>query len=603
MALLLAGSASAKEPDQVTMGLEDFLDLYEQTKNRPDKPEVAPRGYSLSSVGYEGEVIIEEDEPVSALFKAKVRIETHKEKGWLRIPLLSGSVALEGATIGGKAAPIVLDRGFYALVTDKKGSFDVNLTFAVNVTTQSGSSNFAFPLVPTGSTAVKLAVPADDALDFTVANARRQSDRVVGKMRIVEATLPSQGNLSVRWQREIPEDEGENVDARIYSEVYTLVGLGDGLLKAQATVQNTILFAGVDELEVQIPDGMTVLDVKGRGLRDWTVSDAGVMTASLNYAAENLYTLNIEMEKVVGEGSTEVSAPLVTPLGVQRSKGWMGVEARGNLEISAGEVKNASPLDVRALPAVIVGRTSQPILLGYKYLGTDTVIPLKVAQHADVDVLVTLLDQADATTMFTADGRRLSSVRYEVRNNRRQFLRIQLPKEAELWSASVAGRAVQPAASGGAILVPLVRSSASGGSLSSFDVEVVYVESGEGPSDSGKGTFSAQLPKVDVPTTYVAWTVYAPTAAKIKRSSIEGSLRTVDILSRPLGGQDVLSFSAENNRQVQTASNQASDGGLGTGAAPVKVRLPLEGQPMFFEKILVLEEGLEVSFDYKGLGS
>ena len=50
----------------------------------------------------------------------------------------------------------------------------------------------------------------------------------------------------------------------------------------------------------------------------------------------------------------------------------------------------------------------------------------------EVDVLVTLIDRAEATTMFTRDGRRLTTVSYQVRNNRRQFLRFALPEGIEL---------------------------------------------------------------------------------------------------------------------------------------------------------------------------
>ena len=134
------------------------------------------------------------------------------------------------------------------------------------------------------------------------------------------------------------------------------------------------------------------------------------------------------------------------------------MQAIGNLELSAGAVKGAAVVDVRTLPPSILGVTGTPVLLGFKYLGEDAAIALDVSEHEEVDVLVTLLDQAEATTMFTRDGRRLTRVAYQVRNNRRQFLRLDLPDGAELWSASVAGKTVQPAAgSDGRLMIPLVQ--------------------------------------------------------------------------------------------------------------------------------------------------
>jgi len=603
MALLLAVSmattASAAEPDQVTMDLDQFLKMYEETKNRPDKPEEAPRHFAISSARYNGEVIVEEDEAISAVFDTRMHVEVLKEKGWARVPLLPATVAVRSAKIGGQEAPLVLENGYYTLVTQKRGAFDVELAFAVSVNTSKGSSGFAFQLVNSGATEVSLSVPAKDALDFTVANARLQQDRVVGRRRVVEATLPSNGSLSVTWQKEIPEAEQQ--DVRIYSTVNTLVGIGEGVLRAHTVVTETILFNEVDQLAFQIPAGMTVLDVQGSGLRDWTVDDEGKLTALLNFAAQGSYTLTLDLEKVVGD-ATDTEVPLVQPLNVERSKGFIGVQALGNLELAAGEVTGAAAVDVRTLPANIIGITGQPVLLGFKYLGDEAQIPLIISDHDEVDVLVTLLDQASATTMFTAEGRRLTSVNYQVRNNRRQFLRLSLPEDAELWSASVAGKSVQPAAgSDGKLLIPLVRSQATGGSLAAFAVEVVYVESGEGPDAQGRGVFEGRLPIADAPTTYVDWTVYAPSQAKINERSKDGSLRPVEYLTKPLGASGVLEVQDATGSFAKSAQMQSNIGTLGEGATPVKVSLPIEGQPVYFEKLLALDEELSVRFAYSKL--
>jgi len=597
---LAAPRADAQQAEQVTMTLDQFLAMYEASKTRPDDKPTAPRAFALSSARYAGDVVFDDGEPVSATFTARMTVENLLENGWVRVPLLPGTVAVQSARIGGREAPLVLEGGQYTLVTDRPGSFEVVVSFAVAVTTSEGRSGFSFPLNGSGATEVELGVPGSEDLDFTVANAKLKQDRQVGGRRVVTATLPSSGSLSVSWQREIPEAERQ--DPRVYSEVHTLVGVGEGLMTAQATLQHTILFAGIDTVRAKIPDGMTVLDVRGAGLRDWTLADDGTLTALLNYAAEGSYQLSVDMERVVADGET-LEAPLLQPLGVERSKGWVGVQALGTLELTSGEVAGAASVDVRTLPANIVGVTDQPVLLGFKYLGASADIPLVAREHEEVDVLVTLLDQAEATTMFTADGRRLTSMRYQVRNNRRQFLRLALPPTAELWSASVAGRAVQPASSSeGELLVPLVRSQSAGGALAAFEVQLVYVESGEGPSESGRGTFEASLPTADAPATWVGWTVYAPHKAKVVRlKKRDGSLRPVESLSRPAQASQMLQIEARNQAVQQAAQNQIAGGALGEGAAPVEVSLPVDGQPLHFEKLLALDERLWVSFSYRKL--
>lgn len=608
LAMLTAAPAPVRAnfqdpPERVVISLDQFLDMYEKAKAKSEEPEQPPRTHALSSAAYEGEVLIQDGEPRFARFNATLRVEVLRKKGWTRVPVLPATVALHAATVNGKEVAMVIEEGFYTLITEQKGAFDLKLDFGASVSTANGQSHIAFELAGSGATTLRLKVPADEDLDFSVSNAHLQSDQVVAGFRQVEATLPSTGTLMVSWQREIPEAAAAaKQEAQVYAEVYTLVGISDGLMRATTTVEHTILFAGKDKLEFQVPKGMTLVDVQGAGLRDWKHKDDGTLEVLLNYAAEGNYTLTMTTERVVSSEAGDLFAPIVHPLGVERAKGWVGVESRGNLEIQSGDVVQASPVDVRSLPAAILGITEQPVLLGYKYLTDKASVPLRIQQHDDVDVLVTLLDETRARTMWTPEGRRLTSVTYQVRNNRKQFLRLSLPEHAELWSASVGGRAVQPAsASDGRILIPLVRSQASGGALAAFEVEVVYVENGSPVPASGKGTFSASLPTADVPCTYVAWTIYAPDDTKLKRRSYDGSLAHVDNLSNPIPSGTV-AYIETLTPEVQAQANvQAGGGGLGEGAVPVPVSLPLRGKAVNFEKLLALDETLQVSFEYKGL--
>ncbi|MBL9104775.1 MAG: hypothetical protein JNL82_27775 [Myxococcales bacterium] len=600
LALLLAVPTTARaadeQPERVIMKLDEFLKLYE--KNRAEEA-AAPLDYAISSARYTGEVQLKDNEPYAAVFTARLRVDVLRSKGFVKVPVLPATVALESAKIGAAEADIVIEDGYYTLVTGQRGALTLDLTFAVAVTTAEGASGLSFQLVPAGATTAALAVPAREDLDFTVTNAKLLSDKVVGDKRVVEATLPSTGSLAIQWQREIPRAAQQA--ARVFAEVHTLVGLGDGLMRATTTVNYTILFAGVDRLQLKAPKGMQMLDVIGNGVRDWKL-EGDTLNVTLNYAARGVYTLRFDMERVIGAESDSLEAPIAAPVGVDRTKGFVGVESRGNLEIKAGEVKNATPVDVRVLPAAILGITSQPVLLGFKYLGGDASVPLSASQHEDVDVLVTLLDETRARTMWTPEGRRLTSVKYRIRNNRRQFLRLALPKGAELWSASVGGRAVQPArAKDGRVMVPLVRSQAAGGELAAFEVEIVYVEAGAAPSGGGRGQFTAALPRPDAPSTYVAWTVYAPAESRVRRFTVDGTLRRVKYLSNPIPAEDMNYVQTANPEVAQQAVTQTNAGAMGDGAVPVPVSLPLQGREINFERLLALDEPLEIQFKYRGL--
>jgi hypothetical protein len=608
LSLLVANVAAAAPPKSVTMPLDEFLTLYEAGKPAESTEVLTPpRDFTLTSARYSGEVVQSDGLPTSAVFTGRLHVEVLRPKGWVRIPVLPADVALRSAKIGGREANVVPDGRWLVLVTDRKGTFDLDLDFAVGVETTDGVSTMSFALAPSGTTAARLAVPSEELLDFVVANAKLTEVAERDGLRIVDAALPGTGSLMVSWQRARSEASVEAIPPeppRVHAELETLVSLGDGLLAQRTVARWTILRGEVDLLRLRIPETATVVSVEGKAIRDWRVVD-GVLGIELQYAEEKSWTGIVHLEQLLPDGGARVVLPLPEPLDVDRTKGYVGVEARGTLEVTAEPTEDAALVDVRLLPHAILGVTNSPVLLGWKYLKGAVQLPLRITEHEDIAVLVTLLDEAHATTMFTADGRRLTSVRFRVRNNRKQFLRLALPDGAELWSASVAGKAVQPArGDDGRVLLPLIRSQASRGALADFEVGVSYVESGEAPK-RGRGRFRAALPSADVPITYVSWTVWAPKEARISERSLTGSLRAVDVLSQPFSKADRAAIrttqSADGAAVATGAAGQIAGGGLGEGAAPVEVRIPLEGKPLHFEKLLVLGEELWVAFDYRGL--
>ncbi len=600
-ALLVAPAAQAGDDipsARVVLPWNDFKTLYEAGRAPELPPETAPRDFAISRATYEGRV-----EGDSTVFRARFKVDVLKEKGWTSVPLLPVSLALREARVGGGDAAIYLDGGWYRFITDRSGPVTLDLEFAVNTWESSGESGFTFQLAPSGGTEVTLVVPASEDLEFKVANAQQLTEEVRGDERVLHALVPASGNLSVSWQIEAPEVAPEAQQARVYAEHQGLVGVGEGVLQCTSRVHYSILHAGVDEFQVSLPGDVTVLEVEGRGLRDWGVTEAEgrkVIDVSLNFEAEGPYDLAVEYERALPEGGGTVLVPDLRVTGVERVKGWVGIDARSNLEIVAGEPTNASVVDVRELPASILGVTDWPVLYGFKYRKGDYSIPLELRAHEDVDVLVTIIDRIGATSVMTPDGRRMTQVVYAMRNNRAQFLRLDLPDGAVPWSTFVGGRAVKPArADDGRVLIPLARSQTAGGELARFSVEIVYVEDGVGPDGSGKGTFAAALPVADVPATVCNWTVYVPWDTKVKKKVFEGSMRNVDYFTTvDLGG--VSSYEVANMVQQQAAAQFESEAVAG-GVQPVKVTLPLDGRAYLFEKLLVIDEPLTVEFPYSGL--
>ncbi|MFN7144457.1 MAG: hypothetical protein ACK4YP_11815, partial [Myxococcota bacterium] len=325
LATALAAPTLNSPGGQVTLPWNDFQSLYQKGLAPETPPEKAPRAYTLDRAWYTGGLVGEGDDAY-AVFRVTLKGAVHKDKGWTTIPLLSTNVALRSAKIDGKDAAIYLDNGHYTLVTNRPGAFTADLEFSVSLFSADGSSGLSFPLVPTGATEVSFTVNAEDALDFEIAGARGKTEVSNGRARTVTAAIMSWGSLAISWQREIPEQEQEAAKAaRVYAETNVLVGVSEGVMQGTARVAYTVLHKGVDTLRVQLPADVTVLDVQGPGLRDWTQAADGTITAKLNYEALGSYLLSIDYERALA-GSTNVPMPKV--LDVTREKTWIGVDAR-----------------------------------------------------------------------------------------------------------------------------------------------------------------------------------------------------------------------------------------------------------------------------------
>ena len=339
-----------------------------------------------------------------------------------------------------------------------------------------------------------------------------------------------------------------------------------------------------------------MLTVSGSNVQDWQVGKDNELLVVLRRDALGSYALQITFEQTSME-----TAPVIRPVDVARDRGYVGVVALTNVEISAGDAEGATAIDVRRLPSDISAMTSQPVLLGFRYVGADFTVPLNVKRHKEVGVLVTLVDSGLFTTMQLRDGRRITKALYAVRNNRNQFLRMQMPAGAEIWSVTVQGKPVSPAKDDeGNVLIPLVRSQSGSADLASFPVEMVYVET-PAKQAPASGTLDVTLPTVTVPVLHVMMSYYLPPEGKYgtggglfsePKPAFAGTLNLVDEFTSLSAGPraEVIAANAEAqaNRMQQEYDQQVAQRAKTAGAEPIRVKLPLNGKQFKLEKILAL---------------
>jgi len=573
-----------------------------QKKPKPE-PVVLPADYMIASADYVG--MLREE---GAVFDLAMVIDVLKEQDWKRIPLLPATVALEKATLPA-GCHLNVAEGNYELLTAGKGRMEVALKFAAAVKEQAGAYQVGFNTMPSATTVLKLTVPSKQ-VTVDVAGAQAVLPLEAGASEtVVGASLPSGAPVRITWERAL--EAVEKVPAKLYAETATLAAVGEGILTCREQVSLSVLHTGIRSVTLSLPDGVSVLEVTGQAVHDWRVAD-GILDVRFEHDMLGNTGLSLTYERAGVEAAAEV--PVLRVPDAVREKGYIGIVALANVEISAPEHPGATSIDVRELPAEILRMTGQPVLLAFRYVGKELRIPLVVRKHEDVSVLLTIADSAVLTVMQTMDGRRITKAIYNVRNNRNQFIRLTLPKpeagagRAEVWSATVAGRSIRPALDeDGRVLIPLVRSSSAQAELASFPVELVYVEKQEGVAASGQ--MRVDLPRVDVPLTHLMVQLYLPAEGSYKKGilgglSFEGPLRKVEEFSRISSAGPPPAEQVQADVQAQALQEQFTQRvegeAVAAGVTPIRVQLPIRGQMFRFEKILVLDEPLWIAFSYSG---
>ena len=239
---------------------------------------------------------------------------------------------------------------------------------------------------------------------------------------------------------------------------------------------------------------------------------------------------------------------------------------------------------------------------------------LHVKKHQDVPILVATVDVANVTTLLTKDGKLLTKVLLSMRNNMKQFLKVTLPDDSEVWSTHVADKPVKPGKDDeGRILVPLEKSAGGGGTMQGFPVEVVYLTQVEPLGHKGHG--HVKLCKLDLPITHLQWSLYLLDRYKFKK--FEGNVDPWDGAFTPIpeaASRDAYDIIDAKQEQAQVQQANVFDGSnmdgllneyiaptqsMSKGVLPVKLSVPQQGKLRRFVKLIVIDEAARVSFKYR----
>jgi hypothetical protein len=366
----------------------------------------------------------------------------------------------------------------------------------------------------------------------------------------------------------------ERKQGKFDAQVDTLISIGDVTMKGSATVEINVKSGALLALALRLPEGVNVLGVSGPSIRNHEVrAGSGHQSIDIDFTQEmeGQFRLEVNYEHIMGDAEPEPRVPTVSVADAEVEHGRIAVEALSAVEVRATAAEQLSSLDINELPQQLVLKTTNPILLAYKYVHAEPPyrLALKITRHREIDVQVAAIERAHYASLYTRDGLTVTTATFQVRNSRRQFLRLELPPQSQIWSVFVDGKAEKPAEAetsegGSAVLIKMINSA------KGFPVEIIYATRMQ-PMDF-LGTLHGRLPTPDMVVTHTRWDVYLPVGPSYR--SPQSTLDPV------VGGQ--LVSAAMMGGEALARAQSARGATLGE---PLRLSVPSQGIHFGFEKL------------------
>ncbi|MDD4879748.1 MAG: hypothetical protein PHR22_04785, partial [Candidatus Omnitrophica bacterium] len=305
--------------DEVSSGLDE-------KKYKSATPARMPQSatYAVYSTKYNAS--LEED---IADVKGEVNFEVFG-KGMVRIPIVrKDGVGLIEVSVNRGASYVMAEGNKYMLIVDKPGKYRLDLEYLIKVNREreGGPGQFNVEMMPSPVSEFEFTI-AETRTDIFIEPSIKTETKEEKDKTVAWAIMPMTDNILVRWTKALPKETIAHVklEPKVYSTVNNFFSVNEGVLRCNTVINYSILQAEISAMRVEVPEDVTVLEVRAGDLRDWKVTkEAGhqLLDVYLKYGVKGNYNIDFISEKPIGDGSIVAQLPVIRPFGVERNKGFI----------------------------------------------------------------------------------------------------------------------------------------------------------------------------------------------------------------------------------------------------------------------------------------
>lgn len=596
LALSFATVCNAEEsphsPGWVVLPIEDYRSLHTRAYPPDHEPEPPSVDATLTRVDYDLRIGNE-----VATGKASLTVDVLKD-GWVRVPIPPGLLVRE-AELDGKPVALASDKGKMSALLSHAGRAVLTLTVVLPVSSAPGEESIVLPATESGTTRAYVQLSRPD-VDVKVSGGllaeKSQEYRMSKWVAYGKGTEP----LKFTWKRKT-EDHHSSMPLRYRGSLTELVSLGEESTAIVAESDIQVTQGEAREIRIHLPEKINVNQVSGAAVADWEIRGGDLAVTFLEPVEHSTrFVVNCET-RLSRDG--EIGIPLFRLVDAERETGGVAVEVLGAGEIKEPKSSGLEEADASDLGEMISSRQS-PSLAAFRFRNGDPAtraLTLDIVRYTQQAVLLANVEEARYSVLLSNDGKSLVQVRYAVRNNQRNFVKVAMPAGATVWSASLAGRPVRPGQSpDGSLLIPLEKSRG-GEDAPEFVVELVYFTRATKWDDKGK--FPLALPALDLPVSRTGLLVYFPPRFKVtaepgvfRTETYQNPSAPVFNLTAGSGGigagsgggiaaSDLISQEKDrkeaNTRELVDKFFAKSQGARAKGVLPISVDFPAFGPSLF----------------------
>jgi hypothetical protein len=248
------------------------------------------------------------------------------------------------------------------VLISRAGRSTLTLDIVVPLGSSAGTESMTIPPSASALSAVTLVIPRT-AVDLSVSGGLvAEQAESIGESRWVVYGSPDRP-MVFAWKRKT-DDRRATLPLRTRARIIELVALGEDASQVTASVRVEVVQGLARQIELALPDGLTVNQVAGATVSDWTqLANALTVLFLEPISTEASVVINAET-RTPRDGT--VNIPLIRLPSAEREGGGVAVDVVGPGEIGDRQPRGLEPADASDLGDIIAGRES-PSMVAFQY--------------------------------------------------------------------------------------------------------------------------------------------------------------------------------------------------------------------------------------------